>query len=143
MRAYWESLGLPDLTWTWLLVGFVTFIVMSIGGLVLVSAILIRLPVDYFSDSPQRGYWADSHPALRWTGLIVKNLAGVALVILGIILSLPGVPGPGFLTILIGVMLTDFPGKRRLECWLIRRPTLNVAVNDLRRKYGKPPFALD
>ena len=48
---------------------------------------------------------------IRWTGLILKNLLGVLLVILGGIMTLPGVPGPGILTILLGVMLLNFPGN--------------------------------
>jgi hypothetical protein len=30
-------------------------------------------------------------------------------------MSVPGVPGQGLLTILLGVMLLDFPGRRSLE----------------------------
>jgi len=53
------------------------------------------------------------------------------LVVLGIIMALPGVPGPGILTIVLGVMLLNFPGKRRLERWLIRRPMVLSAMNRL------------
>jgi hypothetical protein len=42
---------------------------------------------------------------------------------MGIILALPGVPGQGILTVLIGVMLLEFPGKRRLERAIVGRPT--------------------
>jgi hypothetical protein len=133
----------PEISWAWIAIASLMFLILSIGGLALVSAMVIRLPADYFSDQPQRGYWIDRHPALRWGGLIAKNLLGIALIGIGIVLSLPGVPGPGLLTILLGVMLTDFPGKRRLECWLIRRPAILSAVNGLRERYNKPPFVVD
>src|SRR5712691_3920549 len=41
-----------------------------------------------------------------------------------------------------GVMLLDFPGKRRLEQGLIRCPTVLSAVNLLRQRYRKPPLVV-
>ena len=102
--------------------------------------ILVRLPPDYFCNLSARHFWIDRHPVIRRTGLIAKNLLGVVLVALGVVLSLPGVPGPGLLTILLGVMLLDFPGKRRLERWLIGLPTNLRTINRLRRRFGKPPL---
>lgn len=133
----------PELSWKWFAAGAAMFVAMSLGGLALVSAIVVRLPADYFCNDAQRGYWLQAHPVLRWGGLIAKNIAGLALVGLGIVLSLPGVPGPGFLTILLGIMLMDFPGKRRLECWLIRRPAILSAANALRDRYRRPPFVVN
>jgi hypothetical protein len=60
-----------------------------------------------------------------------------------VLLSLPGVPGQGILTILIGVMLLDFPGKRRLERWLVRRPAVFKGINRIRARFDKPPLVLD
>jgi len=37
---------------------------------------------------------------------------------LGATLSLPGVPGPGFVFLLLGVVLADFPSKHRLVEWV-------------------------
>jgi hypothetical protein len=37
----------------------------------------------------------------------------------------------------------DFPGKRKLERWLIRRPKVLAAVNHLRQQHGRAPFVLD
>ena len=91
--------------------------------------LLVRLPPDHFRDSSPRGFWLDKHPFVRRAGLIVKNVLGAAVVALGVVLSLPGAPGPGILTVLIGVMLLDFPGKRRLERWLISRPATLHTIN--------------
>ena len=74
--------------------------------------------------------------------LILKNIVGAAVVLLGIVLTLPGVPGPGILTILLGMMMMDFPGKRRFERWLISRPGVFAALNRLRQRYGRPAFTL-
>ena len=138
-----EVFSLLELTWTEVLLGLSLFVVTSIGGIVSVSFLLVKLPATYVCDSHPRDFWVDRHPILRWTGLIIKNLLGALIVILGIILSLPGVPGPGILTILMGVLLLDFPGKRRLERWLLSRPRLLDAVNRLRQRYGKPPLILE
>ena len=61
----------------------------------------------------------------------------------GIILAIPGVPGPGFLTFFIGLILPDIPGKRSLETWIIKRPSILAAVNKLRAKYDNPWLILD
>ncbi len=58
-------------------------------------------------------------------------------------MSLPGIPGQGLLTILLGVMLLDFPGKRRLEFKIISRPKVFRAINRLRARFDKPPLVLD
>ena len=80
---------------------------------------------------------------VRWGAVIAKNLLGVFLVLLGILLSLPGVPGQGILTILLGLIMLDIPGKRPLEARIIKRPTVRDAINKLRTRYNKPPLILD
>ncbi len=120
----------------------VTFVVTFAVSLAVVGTLLVKLPANYFLDRHQRDLWIDQHPAVRWTGIILKNTAGVALIALGALLSLPGVPGQGLLTILLGVMLLDFPGKRRLERRIIGRPSVLHRVNRLRERFGKPPLVL-
>jgi uncharacterized membrane protein YbaN (DUF454 family) len=66
---------------------------------------------------------------------MLKNLLGALVVALGIVLSLPGVPGPGLLTILLNMMLLDFRGRRSLERWLVSRPAVFGLINALRRRY--------
>lgn len=127
-------------TWTYLLLGLVSFAVASVGGLAAVAFLLVRLPADYFREPSPRDFWVDRHPFIRRTGVILKNLVGAILVALGVLLSLPGIPGPGILTIVVGVMLLDFPGKRRLERRLIGRPMILETINRLRRRHGKPPL---
>ena len=75
--------------------------------------------------------------------MIGKNILGIVLVVLGVVLSLPGVPGQGLLTILLGVMLLDFPGKHRLEQKLLSKPSIVNTINRLRGRFGKPPLVLN
>jgi archaellum biogenesis protein FlaJ (TadC family) len=124
-----------------LLIILVSFVTFSAAGMAIVAAVFVRLPEDYFSRTgPHRT--DDVHPLLRWSMLILKNIVGAVIVVMGIVLTMPGVPGPGILTILLGMMMMDFPGKRRFERWLISRPGVFAAVNRLRQRYGRPAFTL-
>lgn len=118
------------------------FVVMFTGSLAFTAWIIVQLPATYFLDNHPHAL-AERHPAVRWLGLIAKNVAGVALILLGVLLSLPGVPGQGALTILIGLMMVDFPGKRRLERKLVARPAVRRGIDRLRARFGKPPLVLD
>ncbi|MBA3765804.1 MAG: hypothetical protein H0W99_02215 [Acidobacteria bacterium] len=130
-------------TWRDAIIGLLLFIVTFAGSLGLVSLMLVRLPATYFHSSHDRSLWVDRHRAVRWSGMIMKNLIGVVLIILGVIMSLPGVPGQGILTILLGLMLLDVPGKRSWEQKLVKRPKVLRTINQLRGKFGKPPLVLD
>lgn len=134
---------MEEFGWSTVLFGLGVFAVAGVAGLAVAGLVLATLPANYFSDSRPCGFLVEKHPIMRWTGLILKNLLGAVAVVLGVFLSLPGVPGPGILTILIGIMLLDFPGKRDLERRLLSRPRVLGIVNGVRRRYGKPPFDVD
>ena len=125
------------------LAGVALFLTLSAAGLAIAAAVMIRLPATYFLDSGPPDIRSGRDPARRWAILVLKNISGAAVVVLGIVLSMPGIPGPGILTMLLGIMLMEFPGKRRIERWLISRPRVCGGVNRLRRRYGKPPFILE
>jgi hypothetical protein len=131
------------ITWQSVLLGVLLFLVTFTISLAIVSFILVRIPPDYFHKDRPRELWSDRHPAVRWLGLFAKNVLGIVLVVLGILLSIPGVPGQGLLTILLGVMLLDFPGKRRLEHKLVSRPQILATINKLRHRFGKPNLVLE
>ena len=125
------------------LVAAAVFAVGVVAGGVLTAVLLVKLPTTYFCDSHVRDFWIERHPVLRWTARVLKNLTGAALIALGGLLSLPGVPGPGLLLIIVGITLLDVPGKRRFERWLVGRPRIFSSINRLRARYGKPPLVLD
>lgn len=136
--------ALRELTWVQaLLLSVVLFVITFFGSIAVVAWVLVKLPADYFDADHHAAFlWADRHPLLRWLGVIAKNLFGIVLVVVGVIMSLPGVPGQGILTILLGIMLLDFPGKRRLEQSLVRRPRVRQSIDNLRQRFGKPPLVL-
>lgn len=131
------------ITWQSVLIGVLIFLATFTINLAIVSFILVKLPANHFSKSRKTKFWAGPRPWLHALKVIGKNVAGVLLVALGIILSLPGVPGQGLLTVLLGVMLLDFPGKDRMEQKLLSRPAIQKAINGLRRRFDKPPLELN
>lgn len=132
------------LSWATLLWVLFAFVLSSVGGLVVVGFLLTRLPADYFCEPPLTNQKLETSRGIGWwTGRILKTLLGIAVIVVGIVLSLPGVPGPGLLVILVGIMLTDFPQKRNLERWMVSRPGVLPAINRLRNRFGKPPMFLD
>src|SRR4051812_30124363 len=47
-------------------------------------------------------------------------------------------PGQGVLTIIAGMMLLDFPGRQRLERWLVQRPAVLRSINWRRKRNNRP-----
>jgi hypothetical protein len=131
------------ISWQNVLLAVLLFLCTFTISLAIVSFIMVKIPPNYFQKDHPRDLWSDRHPALRFLAVFAKNLLGVVLVVLGILMSIPGVPGQGILTILLGIMLLDFPGKRNLEYKLVSRPQVRNAINKLRHKFGKPSLLLD
>ena len=129
------------LSWRGVMWGFLIFLFTFTLSLAITAFVIVKLPATYFQATHERQFWAERHPVLRWTGIILKNLLGVVLVLLGIVMTIG--PGQGLLTILLGVMLLDFPGKRNLELRLVSRSRVFSAINLLRARFDKPPLVLD
>src|SRR5262249_38600166 len=123
--------------------GLVLTVTTAVLSLAAVAVVVIRIPRNYFVGDEAPPVWADRHPFIRWPAVILKNLLGSVLIVLGAVMSVPGVPGQGLLTILIGAMLIDFPGKRPAEKWLLRRRGVLSTINKLRARYGREPLVLD
>jgi hypothetical protein len=134
---------LSELTWGKALIGILIFLGTFLANLALVSFILIKIPADYFKKNHKTQFWVGPNPALHAAKMIGKNILGVMLIVIGIILSIPGVPGQGLLTILLGVVLVDFPGKRHLERKLLSRQEIVKTIDRLRKKFDRPPLELD
>ena len=133
---------LPELTWRNVGLGVLVVAVTFVVATGIVSFVVVKLPATYFHPDHDREILKDKSPAVRWAGIIGKNLAGVILIVLGVAMSLPGIPGPGLVTILFGVMLVDFPGRRKLEHKIVSRPSVQKTINNLRKRFGKKPIKL-
>lgn len=125
--------------WLFALAG-VSLVTAAISALVL-PVIVTRMRSDYFlPDRDETRSLAHQHPVIRGTGIVVKNLFGGILFLAGILML--GLPGQGILTILIGLMLLDFPGKQKLELWMVRLPAVSKALNWIRHRGGRPPLKI-
>lgn len=121
-----------------LMLGLVSFL-SFIATLFLIPFLIVRIPVDYFAETKRHpSPWAERHVVIRWTVLVMKNLFGVVFALLG--LAMLVLPGQGLLTLLVGVLLLNFPGKYRFERWLVRRPSVFKGVAWLRRRAGREPL---
>ncbi|OYP38553.1 hypothetical protein CGZ80_01665 [Rhodopirellula sp. MGV] len=107
--------------------------------MLIVPWLVIRMPPDYFiRPRASASYTQWRYPIFRWIVKVAKNIFGVILLILGIAMLV--LPGQGLLTMAAGILLMDFPGKRRFERWLVRRPAILRSANWMRRRAGRIPL---
>ena len=107
--------------------------------LVVLAFVVITLPADYFIRA-HRAPASLTHPhPLPWRALsVLKNLIGILFILIGIALLV--LPGQGALTILIGLTMTNFPGKYRLERRMMRQPAIHKTLNKIRTWAKKVPL---
>jgi len=120
----------------WLFVGSLTSLVLCA---LLLPAMVLRLPADCFASS--RDEQPVPRTACAWLLRIAKNALGLVFLLAGIAMLL--LPGQGVLTILIGLMLLNFPGKRGLERRIVGRPIILKLLNRMRVKRDLPPLNVD
>ena len=127
---------------TTLLILFIISILTFVGTLIAVPMLVVRIPHDYFAHRGRhRRPWSHLNPVLQASLIVLKNALGLILVSAGIFMLV--LPGQGILTILIGMTLLNFPGKFRLERWLVSRPAVFRSINWLRKRAGRKLLVLD
>jgi hypothetical protein len=136
LNEFWASLTLWRIT-----AAVAVFLVTLLASALIVGIVIVKIPENYFSSHYQADFLPNSSWLTRWGVVIGKNILGLILVVAGIIMLIG--PGQGILTILIGLVMLDIPGKRPLEAKIIQRPTILAAVNSLRARYNKPPLVMD
>lgn len=109
-------------------------------GVVTIPVFITRLPPDYFSHPHRQRLSASAqHPVARLVLVGAKNMLGAVLVLAGIIMLF--IPGQGLITLFVGLIIMNYPGKFALERWLIQRPKVLPTLNWLRARYKQPPLA--
>ncbi|KAA5539435.1 hypothetical protein FYK55_24175 [Roseiconus nitratireducens] len=133
-RMIWQEMN-ETLLW-WLVAASVATFVIT---LLAIPAIIVRLPAEYFCHRRRHPDPPQGAAAVLYYGwLIAKNVAGVVMILLGIAMLV--LPGQGILSILIGMSLTNFPGKYRLERFLVSRPPVYRSINWIRARAGRSPI---
>lgn len=115
--------------------GLISLVMMAVT-LLAVPMIIVTLPTGYLNEDKDRlagirGIW-------RWPYLIVKNIFGGVLAVAGVAMLF--LPGQGLLTLVIGLGLMNFPGKRSLVRRLIGQHRIFAAINRLRARAHKAPL---
>ena len=122
----------------WQLTGLSALLV--VAGLVAGVMLIVRMPEDYFVREP--GSYAGGPPTVRLLRRVARNSLALLLALVGILLSLPMVPGPGLLMLLMALSIADFPGKRRLELFIVRNPLVLRPANALRALCRRRPLQI-
>ena len=114
-------------------------VLLFLGSIWLVSWLIIKLPADYFlthdfSAPPQ-------NLTRHYLWVLLRNILGTVLILAGIAMLV--LPGQGFITIVLGLSLMSFPGKRQFVHWILDRKSLRRSMNWIRRKAHQPPLIFD
>jgi len=114
-------------------------VLVSVVGLALLPWLIARLPADAFAEEGNaRLPSLRRHPVAAALLIGIKNAAGGLFVIAGILMLV--LPGQGVLSILLGLALMHFPGKRRLMRRIAWIGPIRKALGRIRARAGKEPF---
>jgi hypothetical protein len=145
----WQDQSRVDVlasAWEWLTANTAIAALLVAGGLALGVAslwlagwFLTSVPPDCFARHHRPfEVWRTRRPLVWWTLMIGKNLLGALLVVAGLVMFVT--PGQGILTLILGLVFLDVPGKQRVIRAVIRRPSILKAINRLRHRAGHPPL---
>ncbi|MEX2489157.1 MAG: PGPGW domain-containing protein [Pseudomonadales bacterium] len=133
----WIQNNVSDAALLWVAISVVSFVV----TLVAIPLILVWIPEDYFLKSRrERPKLIKRHPVVRVTLTVIRNLIGYILILAGLVML--ALPGQGLLTIFVGILLVNFPGRERMITWLLDLGKIHQTVDWMRAKAGKKPLIL-
>ena len=138
--SVWSSIFLEWVGENWEIVviaSVASFVLTGVGCVVMIT----YLPSNYFIGSYQER--RIKNPFIRFFVSLIKNVAGFLLIIVGALMSLPAVPGQGLLTVLTGLIISDFPGKKCLARRIIRIRTVYLTANKIRLHFKRQPLELE
>ena len=115
----------------WILLGILSIALLFVLSL----GMILLIPADFFHMLPERSSRG------RMAGMI-RFLAGLVLLGIGGILSLPGIPGPGFIFIGLGLFFMGLLNGNRLVEFLRKHPAAMSALNRFRGRFKRPPLNL-
>jgi len=130
---------LPEnLTDIFFILGITSFAVLIISALS-IGYFIKQIPYDYFLND-KRGIpdYKNKNPVFWIITLALKNIIGYCLIMGGILMLV--LPGQGLLTIFVGLMLSDYPGKFKLERRIIKTRLILKTINWYRIKSNIPPI---
>lgn len=115
---------------------------MFFGSLVAVPWLIGCLPADYFlTHWKQVDERRRQHPLAQVLVPLLRNLLGAVLLLAGVAMLV--LPGQGLLTMVIGLCVMDFPGKRKALGWMVEKRVTQQGLNWIRQKRGKEAFVFE
>ena len=108
-------------------------------SLLVIPWLISKLPPDFFAKI-RSGHKTKNNNSRLYNLILflLRNVFGFAFLIAGILMLF--MPGQGILTIVLGISIMVFPGKRRLVNMLIEQKSVQHGLNWIRRKTGKIEF---
>ena len=123
-----------NMFWLMAIVSVVTLVL----SIILVPILIVLLPADFYAERNHRRRLFEDWPLLRALFLLVKNALGAVLFVAGTVMFF--LPGQGLITMLAGLALLNFPGKRKLEMRFLHLPKVLSSINWLRVRAGRQPL---
>ena len=117
-------------------IGIISSIIF-LGSLLSIRWLVSLIPSDYFINRKESKFKLN-YPVTWIVYTIIKNIFGYILILGGILMLI--LPGQGLLTIFIGLMLSNYPGKYSIEKKIIATPKILKSINWLRKKSDEPPL---
>jgi len=120
------------------ILGISSFVVLVLSALS-IGYFIRKIPHDYFLDD-KRGVSQikNKNPVIWIIALVLKNVIGYCLILGGILMLV--LPGQGLLTILVGLMISDYPGKFKIEKRIIKTKLILKTINWYRAKSNILPI---
>ena len=117
-------------------IGIISSIIF-LGSLLSIRWLVSLIPSDYFVNRKESKFKLN-YPSAWIVSTIIKNIFGYILILGGILMLI--LPGQGLITIFIGLMLSNYPGKYTIEKKIIATPKILKSINWLRKKSNEPPL---
>ncbi len=106
-------------------ISVVFFLVGSLGTYIW----LLKIPSDYFRKKERNESWIVK---------VMRNLLGLILVLLGILMLF--MPGQGLITIFVGLYISDTKVTRSLRERFLKNKKIQRGLDSIRRKHNKKEF---
>lgn len=123
----------------WMSYVAIASLIFFIVSLIFIPKFIASIPSNYFiikSSTPK----TSTYSLGRLFVSIFRNIIGIFLIFCGVVMLIT--PGQGLLTILAGVFILDFPGKFKLELYLIKKPSVLKTLNWIRHKQNVPDLQI-
>ena len=130
----WDWFSQNQLLIQWISIGS---IISFFGSLIIIPRLIINLPPDFFLKR-KKSVSVKQIVVFRVTFFLLKNFLGFLLFLCGILMLF--IPGQGLLTMFLGLVLLDFPGKYKLQLYCLKVQPVRRSLNWIRRKYEKEAF---